>query len=138
MKRKTITVFIGSEKHMDLIEFFSKYPENQWNSIARDMLKVLVAKYGPQWNPLLDGYNFTEKVNPLNNSNVHDKHESHMEMSTKEDSSHQQYSYSNTLVREKSLSIRNCNTVKSKDEDVIQKPVAVATKVRYKNGAKKS
>lgn len=58
--RDKILFLLGEKKAEDLLirEFFSKFPADQQNKIAKSILCTVIENAGPNWNPILDGYPF--------------------------------------------------------------------------------
>lgn len=61
--RDKILFLIGNRKDEDLMirEFFSKFPDDQQNKIAKSILCTILEFAGPKWNPILDGYPFLKE-----------------------------------------------------------------------------
>lgn len=61
--RDKILFLVGEKKAEDLMirEFFSKFPDDQQNKIAKSILCTILEHAGTNWNPILDGYPFLKE-----------------------------------------------------------------------------
>ena len=60
-RNKIIFVFGKKEEDARLKEFFSQFPSNEQNRIAKRMILTVIERMGMDWNPIMEGYSLDKK-----------------------------------------------------------------------------
>lgn len=60
-RNKIIFVFGKKEEDSRLKKFFSKFPDNEQNRIAKRMILTVIERMGMDWNPIMEGYSLDQK-----------------------------------------------------------------------------